>query len=53
MDDKPSIDAQLAHIEQQSQAFDAHRRKIGRTIDAALLLLAIFVAVCFVVAMLF
>jgi hypothetical protein len=46
MDDEPSIEAQLANIELQSQAFDAHRRRIGRTIDGALVLLTIFVALC-------
>ena len=52
MNDEPSIEAQLANIEQQSQAFDAQRRKIGRTIDLALILLTIFVAVCLLFAML-
>jgi hypothetical protein len=53
MNDEPTIDAQLAHIEDQSQAFDAHRRKIGRAIEAALILLTIFVVICLVVTMLF
>ncbi len=53
MDDEPSIEAQLADIEQKAQAFDAHRRKVGRTIDVALVLLTIFAALCLLFAMLF
>jgi hypothetical protein len=53
MDDEPSIEAQLANVEQQAQAFDAHRRKIGRTIDVALILLAIFAALSLLFAVLF
>jgi hypothetical protein len=53
MDEHPSIEAQLADIERLSQAFDAHRRKIGHTIDAALVLLTVFVALSVLFAMLF
>jgi hypothetical protein len=53
MDEQPSIDAQLAEIDRKSQAFDARRRKVNRTIDAALILLTIFVALCILFTMLF
>jgi hypothetical protein len=53
MDDEPNIEAQLAEIERKSQAFDARRRKVNRTIDAALMLLTIFVALCILFTMLF
>ena len=53
MDEQPSIEAQLAEIEKKSQAFDAPGGKVNRTIDAALILLTIFVALCILFTMLF
>jgi hypothetical protein len=53
MDEQPNIEAQLAEIERKSQALDARRSKVNRTIDAALILLTIFVALCMLFTMLF